>query len=290
MEVHEEVGASFRHLIAGAVAGTVEHCGMYPIDTIKTHVQAHSNENGYKSPLQVTRQMFRERGVLGFFRGMTAVAAGAAPAHAIYFASYEFFKERFGGNKSTLGHNPIPTGTAGVIATLLSDAVLVPMDAVKQKRQLSIKQYRGTIDCIRTVLRVEGVRALYAGYTTTLTMNVPYNFLYFATYESLRKIFKTSSEFDPVAHIFAGGGAGVAAAGLTNPLDVAKTRLQTQGDVGKTYKGMIDAMKTIWREEGARGYTRGIGPRMLFHSMSAGLCWSAYEYMKYVLGIYQRSP
>jgi hypothetical protein len=80
------------------------------------------------------------------------------------------------------------------------------MDAVKQKRQLSLKQYRGTLDCLRTVLKVEGVRALYAGYTTTLTMNVPYNFVYFATYESLRKIFKMKREFDPIAHFIAGGG------------------------------------------------------------------------------------
>jgi solute carrier family 25 iron transporter 28/37 len=89
---------------------------------------------------------------------------------------------------------------------VLSDAVLVPMDAVKQKRQLSLKAYRGTFDCLRTVVRVEGVRALYAGYITTLTMNVPYNFIYFATYESFRKILKTKREFDPVAHILAGGG------------------------------------------------------------------------------------
>jgi hypothetical protein len=35
MEIEDEVGTSALHLIAGAVAGTVEHCGMYPIDTIK---------------------------------------------------------------------------------------------------------------------------------------------------------------------------------------------------------------------------------------------------------------
>lgn len=35
MEIEDEVGTSPLHLIAGAVAGTVEHCGMYPIDTIK---------------------------------------------------------------------------------------------------------------------------------------------------------------------------------------------------------------------------------------------------------------
>lgn len=30
-----EVSSSVVHLIAGATAGTIEHCGMYPVDTIK---------------------------------------------------------------------------------------------------------------------------------------------------------------------------------------------------------------------------------------------------------------
>ena len=33
--MESETGSSFAHFVAGAVAGTVEHCGMYPIDTLK---------------------------------------------------------------------------------------------------------------------------------------------------------------------------------------------------------------------------------------------------------------
>lgn len=32
------MGISPVHFLAGAVAGTAEHCGMYPIDTIKVRV------------------------------------------------------------------------------------------------------------------------------------------------------------------------------------------------------------------------------------------------------------
>jgi hypothetical protein len=31
----EEWGSPVAHMIAGAVAGTAEHCGMFPVDTIK---------------------------------------------------------------------------------------------------------------------------------------------------------------------------------------------------------------------------------------------------------------
>ena len=34
-EEEEDWGSPVTHLIAGAVAGTVEHCGMFPVDTIK---------------------------------------------------------------------------------------------------------------------------------------------------------------------------------------------------------------------------------------------------------------
>jgi len=117
----------------------------------------------------------------------------------------------------------------------MSDAILTPMDAIKQKMQLGVRPYKGMIACLRIVIRAEGFFALYASYTTTLLMNVPYNALYFTSYESLRRLFKRGSEkeFDVLAHCLAGGGAGSVAAALTTPFDVAKTRLQTQGDVGK---------------------------------------------------------
>lgn len=37
------------------------------------------------------------------------------------------------------------------------------------------------------------------------------------------------------------------------------------------YQGMLDALQTIWKDEGMVGFTRGIKPRMVFHSMSAAV-------------------
>jgi hypothetical protein len=75
--------------------------------------------------------------------------------------------------------------------------------------------------------------------------------------------------------------AGATAAALTNPLDVAKTRLQTQSDTGVYYNGMRDVISHIKRTEGWTGFTRGIIPRMIFFSMAAGIQWGTYEYIKY---------
>lgn len=35
VDIEDSMGLSPVHFLAGAVAGTAEHCGMYPIDTIK---------------------------------------------------------------------------------------------------------------------------------------------------------------------------------------------------------------------------------------------------------------
>ena len=158
------------------------------------------------------------------------------------------------------------------------------MDAVKQRMQLHATPYRGMLDCMQTVFRKGGLRAFYAGYTTTLVMNGPYHAVYFAAYESLLTLLRRdANSYDPVAHCVAGGGAGMLAAAVTNPFDVAKTRLQTQGEVGTgvKYRGMLDTITTIWKEEGVSGYTRGIGPRMVFHSMSAAICWYVLHHISH---------
>jgi len=203
----------------------------------------------------------------------------------MHFATYEFCKRRFGATGE--GHHPFTTGAAGICATMVSDAIMTPMDAIKQRMQLGAREYKGPIHCFKTVVKNEGFRALYASYTTTLIMNVPYVAIYFASYESLRRFLKRGSEkeFDPIAHCLSGGGAGMLAAGLTNPFDVAKTRLQTQGDTQDRtrYKGMSHTMMTIWKEEGRSGYLRGIRPRLALHSMSAAISWLTYEWVKFFL-------
>ena len=88
-----------------------------------------------------------------------------------------------------------------------------------------------------------------------------------------------------VTHMAAGAGAGTAAAALTNPLDVIKTRLQTQhvflagtGASSRTvtsarsvalqprallYEGVLPACAAVFREGGAAGFFRGAHARML---------------------------
>jgi len=281
VDVDEEAMTTVAHFFAGALAGTAEHTGMYPVDTIKTHIQA--QRTGTPMSLSETaRHIFERGGVRGFFRGITAIAGGAAPAHALYFSSYEYCKRltKFTDPKFT----PLIYAMSGAVATILMDGVMTPMDTIKQRRQLCLKHYRSNWDCFRTIRRLEGYRALYAGYTTTLFMNVPFHAIYLNIYELLRSHLQIPEQYNLQGHILAGSGAGVVAAGLTNPLDVAKTRLQTQGDVGGTYRGMFHALKEIWKEEGPKGFARGISARMLFHCFSAGLLWSTYEYFKFIFG------
>lgn len=279
--IDEEATTSLSHFCAGALAGTMEHTGMYPIDTVKTLAQLKNNN----LPItQVARNLYQSQGPKAFFRGITAVIVGAAPSHAVYFTTYEFMKQ----NGSKISSNQSVTfGLAGAVATILSDAILTPMDTVKQRRQLAYKLYPSNMACIRQMIKNEGIRALYAGYSTTLLMNVPFHAIYVNIYEFVKAqliLHSRSKDYDVKNHIISGGIAGLTAAAMTNPLDVVKTRLQTQGDTGLYYTGMVNAFTDIWKTEGMKGMMKGIQARMLFHSLSAGILWTTYEYFKYIFG------
>ena len=229
-------GLSFpQFMIAGSIAGMVEHIAMFPIDTLKTRTQMMTERYGsiqYSSSLsKVFSSIIKSEGLLGLYRGVGAMALGAGPAHAVYFSVYEFFKEKMGGNKP--GHHPLSHAMAGILATVSSDAVFTPMDVVKQRLQLPGNSYRGLMDCIGKILRNEGIKAFYASYRTTIVMNAPYTATHFATYEAAKGGLKNvwpdkMGEERIFVHLTAGGAAGALASIVTTPLDVVKTRLQCQ--------------------------------------------------------------
>ncbi|GAB4857442.1 hypothetical protein Ancab_015351 [Ancistrocladus abbreviatus] len=288
-------GLSFhKYMIAGSIAGIVEHTAMFPVDTLKTRMQmlgsASPSASHSPSPAQfgqVLTSIIRNEGPLGLYRGIAAICLGAGPAHAVYFSVYEICKDKLGGNRPG-GHHPIIHAASGIAATVASDAVLTPMDVVKQRLQLRFSPYCGVRDCVARMVKEEGIGAFYASYRTTVLMNAPFTAVHFSTYEALKKLLSelspvNATEERVVVHLTAGGAAGALASAVTTPLDVVKTRLQCQGVCGADTFGSASismALRQIVAKEGPQALLQGLKPRVLFHTPAAAICWSTYEAMK----------
>ncbi|KAJ1428049.1 mitochondrial carrier domain-containing protein [Ochromonadaceae sp. CCMP2298] len=213
------------HMLAGSVAGAVEHISIYPIDTIKTHIQYERSASlsPFETWLSATK-IVKKEGFLRLWRGVSAMFIGCIPAHAAYFAIFEAMKKTLGADQK--GHHPMAAAACGAVASVSHDLLITPFDVVKQRMQLG--HYRSLTHCLRSVIQADGLRALYISLPTTVLMNIPFGGIMVAVNESVRKVLDPSGNVNVGASLLAGSIAGAVAAALTNPLDVIKTRLQTQ--------------------------------------------------------------
>lgn len=213
------------HMFAGSLAGLAEHISIFPIDTLKTNMQC--ERCGSQGPFQTVecaKNMIRQDGLFRLWRGVSATFAGCVPAHAAYFSVFESTKASLGVDLP--GHRPLEAAFCGASATTAHDFFMTPFDVVKQRMQLGY--YKSVSHCVRSVFRVEGLRAFYRSLPTTMMMNMPYGCVMVATNESAKKFLNPSGQYSFQSCIMAGVIAGGVAGALTNPLDVIKTRLQTQ--------------------------------------------------------------
>ncbi|KAJ7597460.1 mitochondrial carrier domain-containing protein [Mycena floridula] len=80
-----------------------------------------------------------------------------------------------------------------------------------------------------------------------------------------------------------GGIAASIAVTFSNPFEVAKTRLQLQGELvkagagPKVYRNALDVIGKSWRNEGLRGIQRGIGPAYVYQILLNGSRLGFYE-------------
>jgi solute carrier family 25 iron transporter 28/37 len=148
--------------------------------------------------------------------------------------------------------------------------------------QVHKSEFRSVLTCARVVFRNEGFAAFYVSYPTTLAISIPFNAIQLTVYEQCKRFLNPSQQYSPTTHIISGAVAGAVAAGVTTPLDVAKTILQTRGTSNdadiRNVRGMADAFRVIWRRDGLKGFARGLTPRVLTIMPSTALCWLSYEF------------
>lgn len=283
-EVRDGSTSFAQHAAAGSCAGVMEHLGMYPLDTVKTRMQASSTSLGVSGAV---REVLRERGLAGFMRGAHVIGLGCIPAHVGLFGMYELARTRLMVTNSQ-EHQPLRTAACGGAGALVHDALLTPHDVVKQRLQLG--RHVGAVDCIASTWRAEGFRAFYRSLPATLAMNVPFTATLVAVNESL-KLAMQVRQYDVDAtlseasgYFLCAGLSGAVAAAVTSPLDVVRTRLQTQEAPSTAARGYLaarpgiaDTLRAIIRTEGARGLVRGMLPRIFLAAPSSAISWGTYE-------------
>lgn len=266
------------YLISGGLAGMVEHATMFPIDTLKTRMQATSSSTGIRGALKATMS---DGGPRALYRGVIPGMCGAFPSHAAYFAVYENVKMRLCGDKDEADMTMLQYAFAGACATVGHDLFHTPFDVLKQRLQIQNTNI-GTYRMLRGLLSREGLGALFVSVPTTVLMNVPFAAVHFSTYETIKKLLHVSEEELESSfwkYTIAGGIGGALGGLVSNPFDVIKTRQQLGMASSNFFKAFVEGYKA----EGPILFTRGIRARILYFAPSAAIAMTSYEIVKTVL-------
>ncbi|KAG5917207.1 mitochondrial thiamine pyrophosphate transporter [Claviceps africana] len=182
--------------------------------------------------------------------------------------------------------------SAGAIAGLISRFIISPLDVVKIRLQLqpyspfntpiplrSTPAYHGTVATVRDILKHEGLRALWKGNVPAELMYICYASIQFSTYRTTTLLLQTTLPArlpDAAESFLAGASSGALATAITYPLDLLRTRFAAQGRT-RIYSSLRSAVGDIRRDEGYRGFFRGIGPGLAQIVPYMGLFFVTYE-------------
>ncbi|XP_055327353.1 probable mitochondrial glutathione transporter SLC25A39 isoform X2 [Paramacrobiotus metropolitanus] len=195
------------------------------------------------------------------------------------------------------------TSTQQIIASstgaMLTSLFTTPLDVVKVRLQsqsavaaypgeepfsarnhgrIATPRFTGTIDTLVKVARQEGVLTLWAGLPPTLVMTVPATVLYFTTYEKLKEQLSKSRYTDyGLVPIFAGALARICAVTVISPIELIRTKLQSEK---LDYYYIWRAVKATVKKEGILSLWRGWGPTILRDVPFSCIYWFHYETFK----------
>jgi solute carrier family 25 protein 39/40 len=260
----------------------------------------------YKGTLDVFLKVVRQEGFGRLWRGTNAGLALAIPTVGIYLPCYDIFRNKV--EDFTRSNAPAltpyaPPLIAGSVARSLACIACSPIELTRTRMQ-AYKEFQpgvkppGMWKTLLGVLsphasssqNVQNYRVLWTGVGAQLARDVPFSAICWSTLEPIRrKLLGLVGEDGDAASVVganfaAGFVAGSVAAGVTCPLDVAKTRRQIEKDAEKAMKMTTrQTLVDIWRSGGPKGLFTGVGPRVARAGPSVGIVVSFYEVVKYAL-------
>ncbi|KAF2857633.1 mitochondrial carrier [Piedraia hortae CBS 480.64] len=250
---------------------------------------AESQRRTFYSTADGLRKIARNEGLRALWTGLSPTLAMSVPGNVIYFAGYDWLRT----SRQSPMRDCVPEAyqplIGGTVVRSIAAVVVSPIEMLRTRMQaVTTKEksvMRATVLGLRDMVSAEGYRVLWRGLSLTLWRDVPFSALYWWGYETGRRQLNRTlhKEQTGLSHgalfadsFVAGAVSGAAAAFVTTPFDVGKTRRQT-GNSPEQRRSMPRFLWHIFQTEGTSGLFRGGAARCLKVAPACAIMISSYE-------------
>ncbi|KAK0626876.1 mitochondrial carrier domain-containing protein [Immersiella caudata] len=303
--------------VAGLSAGTTATLIVHPLDIVKTRMQIHrssTSPNATLTTVSVIRSLAQtDRPLAALYRGLTPNLLGNATSWASFF----FFKslaERaliFARTRSTPSssktqiyhgnatpHRLTPTDfflaslAAGAATQIITNPIWVLKTRMVASDSSAVGAYPSMWSGAAHLYRTEGIKGFYRGLGVGM-LAVGNGAVQFAVYDPARRMYlarrKRLSGVEEAGHmeneatVVLSTAAKLVAGATTYPLQVLRSRLQHYEADEMFGKGVVGVVRRLWKEEGVRGFYRGVMPGVVRVLPATWVTFLVYENVKFYL-------
>lgn len=276
-----------------------------PFDTIKVLCQTSPVRT---SLISQAKQLITSSGVQSLWRGAGPALASALIDNTVLFTLQRSIQRLVAPEAATeKALTPAQHAVCGGLAGFCSATAICPAELIKCRMQVNGGGGgggSGGVAIAMDFLRREGIKGLFRGWTPLVLRDVPLQTVFFGSYMVYSTVFQMAADtlalpnWDPFGWgsttvtitttasgdqpvpgwkaFIAGGLAGSTAWMVIFPVDVVKSRMQTEmvgaGDgAGLSFRGTA---LSVWKEGGVRAFHRGLGSAVLrAFPANAALVW-----------------
>jgi len=274
--------SDFSVALAGSVSSAFSTVSVYPLDTIKTHLNKGLDPEG--KPIHsvddvLQRVVFRDgysvRNLFSLYAGVRAKMLMSMLQKFLYFYIYNFLKTRVARGKSL---SIISNLVVGYISALLAVGVLTPLEVAQTQQQLNPQNKRSITQILSQLYHTEGLAGFYKGFGTNVILCVNPSIEY-TVFDQMKKSMltkKMKTNLSDTEAFWLGAFAKAVATVLTFPHVRAKV-LQQSGVAKWKYMDSSSILAKLLVTEGFTSLFAGMKTQLVKNVIASAIMLSLKE-------------